>query len=130
MVKFIYQKKQELLTIGGIRMNAKELIGKQVMLKVNRKLGSKHPDCNLIYPMNYGYIPARVSGATKKLDAYILGIFEPLEVFEGTCIAVLHHFNNTDDKLVVVPDGKNYTDAQINALTEFQEKFFEHTIIR
>ena len=35
-----------------------------------------------------------------------------------------------DDKLIVVPDGKDYTDDQIDALTEFQEAYFEHIIIR
>ena len=111
-------------------MNAQDFIGKPVIIKMIQPLGSRHPSRNLISSTNYGYIPTIVSGNTKKLDAYVLGIFEPLEVFEGTCIAVLHHLHDNDDKLIVVPDGKNYTDAQINALTEFQEKFFEHKIIR
>ena len=111
-------------------MSAKDFIGKSVNIKVNQPLGSKHPIRNIIYSTNYGYIPAILSGNGKKLDAYVLGIFEPLEVFQGTCIAVIHRLNFNDDKLIVVPSGKNYTDAQINALTEFQEKFFEHKIIR
>ena len=35
-----------------------------------------------------------------------------------------------DDKLIVVPENVNYTDDAIEALTEFQERFFEHVIIR
>ena len=38
------------------------------------------------------------------------------------------YFN--DDKLVVTKDGRNYTDDQIRALTEFQEKYFESVIVR
>ena len=60
----------------------------------------------------------------------ILGVFEPLDTFDGICIAVLHRLNENDDKLIVVPEGKNYTDEQIDCLTEFQEKFFNHIIIR
>ena len=34
------------------------------------------------------------------------------------------------NKLIVVRDGKNYTDDQIRALTEFQEQWFKSEIIR
>ena len=85
---------------------------------------------NYIYPINYGYIPNTISGDGKELDVYILGIDKPLEEFEGKCIAVIHRINDDDDKLVVVPEGKNYTDEEIRVLTEFQERFFESIVIR
>ena len=110
--------------------NAKDFIGKKVTVKMDRPLGSKHPRWGFIYPVNYGYIPNTISGDDEELDAYVLGTFKPLETFNGTCIAVLHRLNDNDDKLIVVPEGKNYTNDQINALTEFQEKFFAHMIIR
>ena len=34
------------------------------------------------------------------------------------------------DKLVIVPQGKNYSNDAIEALIEFQEQYFEHIIIR
>lgn len=108
----------------------KNYIGKKVHVSADRKLGSKHPNWGFIYPVNYGYIPNTVSGDGEELDAYILGVFEPLDTFDGICIAVLHRLNENDDKLIVVPEGKNYTDEQIDCLTEFQEKFFNHIIIR
>jgi len=64
------------------------------------------------------------------LDAYILGIFEPLEDFSGQCIAIIHRLDDNDDKLVVTPAERNYTDEQIIALTEFQERFFKSVVIR
>ncbi|HNT78976.1 MAG TPA: inorganic pyrophosphatase, partial [Anaerolineae bacterium] len=64
------------------------------------------------------------------LDAYVLGVFEPLETFTGRCIAVIHRLDDDDDKLVIVPDGKPYTDDQILALTEFQERFFQPVVER
>ena len=109
-------------------MNARDFINQTVLLKISQPFGSKHPFWNFFYPINYGYLP--VDSGRKKLPAYILGIYEPVEVFEGPCIAVLHHLNDNNDKLIIVPNGKNYTDAQISALTEFQEKSFEHSIIR
>ena len=111
-------------------MDTKDFIGKKINVTVDRPLGSKHPNWDYLYLTNYGYIPNTISGDGEELDAYILGVFEPLESFEGICIAVLHRLNEDDDKLIIVPEGKNYTDEQIDCLTEFQEKYFEHTIIR
>jgi inorganic pyrophosphatase len=45
-------------------------------------------------------------------------------------ISYIHRTNDNDDKLIVVPDGKEYTDDMIRALTEFQEQYFESVIIR
>jgi inorganic pyrophosphatase len=110
--------------------NFKDFIGKKVNVTVDRPLGSKHPNWGFIYPNNYGYIPNTLSGDGEELDAYILGVFEPIKNFEGICIAVLHRLNEDDDKLIVVPANTNYTDEQIDALTEYQERFFKHIIIR
>lgn len=120
-----------IIMLGGSIMDiAKDFIGKKVHVTIDRKLGSKHPNWKFIYLNNYGYIPNTMSGDGEELDAYILGVFEPLETFDGICIAVLHRLNEDDDKLIVVPEGKNYTDEQIDCLTEYQERFFKHIIIR
>lgn len=111
-------------------MNTREYIGQTIKVKMDRQMGTKHPKHGFVYPVNYGYIPGTVSGDGEELDCYVLGVFEPLEEFEGECIAIIHRTNDNDDKLVVVPIGKEYDDSAINALTEFQERFFEHIIIR
>ncbi len=108
----------------------KDYIGKIVKVKMDRPLGSKHPKHGFVYPVNYGYIPNTVSGDGEELDAYVLGVHEPLDEFEGEVVAIIHRTNDDDDKLVVMPKGKNYTDDQIEALTEFQEQWFSHEIIR
>ena len=109
---------------------ASSCIGKIVEVEMDRPLGTRHPKHNFMYPVNYGYIPRTVSGDGEELDAYVLGVFEPLNNYIGKCIAVIHRTNDDDDKLVVVPEGKNYTDEEIRVLTEFQERFFESEIIR
>lgn len=111
-------------------MDVRSYIGKIVNVKMDRPMGTKHPKHGFVYPVNYGYIPNTVSGDGEELDCYVLGVFEPLEEFEGECVAIIHRTNDDDDKLVVVPIGKEYDDSDINALTEFQERFFEHIIIR
>lgn len=109
-------------------MNNKDYIGKIVEVKIDRVLGSKHPKHEFIYPLNYGYIPNTISGDGEELDCYVLGIFEPIKEFKGKCIAIIHRTN--DDKLIVVPEQSEYSNDAIDALVEFQERFFEHIIIR
>lgn len=109
---------------------SKEYLGKIVTVKMDRPLGTVHPNHGFIYEVNYGYIPNTVSGDGEELDAYVLGEHKPLEEFTGEVIAIIHRINDNDDKLVVMAKGRNYTDEQIRALTEFQEQWFKSEIIR
>lgn len=111
-------------------MDIKEYIGKKIDIKIDRELGSKHPKHSFIYPVNYGYVPNTISGDGEELDCYLLGVFEPVKEYTGKCIAIIQRTNDNDDKLVIVPDGKEYSDDAINALTEFQEQYFKHILIR
>lgn len=111
------------------KANYRDFLGKKVHVVMDRPMGSKHPKWNFIYSLNYGYIPNTISGDGDELDAYILGIFEPLKEFDGKCIAAIHRLNDDDDKLIIVPEGKVYSKEQIDALVEFQERFFEYEII-
>ena len=111
-------------------IESKPYIGKLVEVKIDRPMGSKHPKYGFIYPVNYGYVPNTISGDGEELDCYVLGVFEPLDKFKGKCIAVIHRINDNDDKLIIVPEEKDYSDDAIRALTEFQERFFESIIIK
>lgn len=110
--------------------NSKEFLNKLVTVKVDRKLGSRHPKHGFVYEVNYGYLPNTVSGDGEELDAYILGIDKPVDEFAGKVIAIIVRTDDDDDKLIVVPEGKTFTDEEIDSLTEFQEKWFKHKIIR
>ena len=104
-------------------------LGKQVMIVMDRPLGSKHPKHGFIYPVNYGYISGTVAGDGEEIDAYVIGEFEPLEKFEGYVIAIVERKNDVEDKLVVCKEKNKYTKEQIKALIEFQERFFDSIII-
>ena len=104
-------------------------LNKEVLVKVDRKLGEKHPNFDYIYPVNYGYIPNTLSEDGEEIDVYILGIFYPVDEFKGICKAVISRYNDNENKLIVVPRDKSYSVEQVEALIEFQEKFFKHKII-
>lgn len=110
--------------------NSIDFLNKVINVKIDRPMGSKHPKHGFIYPVNYGYVPNTISDDGEELDCYVLGIYEPLETFTGKCIAIIHRTNDNNDKLIVVPENKTFTDDEIRALTAFQERFFESEIIR
>ncbi len=70
-------------------------------VEIDRSLGTRHPEWGFIYPVNYGFVPNQPASDGDALDAYVL-----------------------------VPEGVEYTDAQVMALLEFQERFFESTTLR
>lgn len=107
-----------------------DFLNKIVDVVIDRPLGSSHPTHNFLYEVNYGYIPSTISGDGEELDAYVLGIDEPLKVFRGRVIAVIERLDEVDDKLIVVEDGVNFSDEEIEKLVNFQEKWKRHTILR
>lgn len=111
-------------------MKNEEYLGKILKVKIDRPLGSKHPKHGFEYPINYGYIPNTISGDGEELDCYVLGIDYPIKEYEGKCIAIVHRLNDDDDKLIIVPEGKEYTDDEIIKATYFQEQYFKSEIIR
>ena len=104
-------------------------LGKTVKVKIDRKIGSKHPNpkYKTVYPVNYGFIPGTHSEVdNEEIDAYVLGPKEPLEEFEGKVIAIIQR-KDSEIKLVVT-DGKDYTIEEIKELTYFQEKYHQSEI--
>ncbi|GKX28322.1 inorganic pyrophosphatase [Vallitalea longa] len=107
----------------------KQYLGEKVKVNMDRPLGSRHPKCEMIYPINYGYVPNTVSGDGMEIDAYVIGEFEPVNAYEGYVIAVIKRLNDKEDKLVVCKQLDKYNKYQIEALVEFQERFFQSEII-
>ena len=106
------------------------MIGKIVKVIVERPLGSSHPEySDLIYSVNYGYIPGLLAPDGEEQDAYVLGVDEPVTEFVGKVIAVIHRLNDVEDKWVVAPENKTFSKDEIADLVAFQEKFFDVEIL-
>lgn len=109
---------------------AQNYLGKEVKVVIDRSLGSKHPKHDFIYEVNYGYIEGVIAPDGEDLDAYVLGINEPVKEYTGICIAIAHRKDNDDDKLIVIPKGMDIDNDKIMELINFQEKWFDTEIIR
>ena len=106
------------------------MIGDIVTVTVDRPLGSYHPEHNdMYYPVNYGYIEGIMAPDGEEQDAYILGVDVPVEEFIGRVIAVIHRFNDVEEKWVVAPEGVSFTKDEIAEQVRFQEQYFQTEII-
>ncbi len=105
-------------------------MGKEIEVVIDRPIGSKHPKHGFVYEANYGYVSNTTSPDGEELDAYYLGTNKPLKKAKGVCIAIIHRTDDDDDKLIVVPNGVELTDEEIDKQTKFQEQWFRHEIIR
>lgn len=48
-----------------------EYLGKEVDVIIDRPLGSKHPEYDYYYSVNYGFLPNTVNGDNEEIDAYV-----------------------------------------------------------
>lgn len=107
------------------------MLGKTVTVTVDRPLGTYHPNHkDIYYPINYGYIEGIIAPDGEEQDAYIIGVDEPVEKFTGTIIAIIHRFNDVEEKWVVAPKGTSFSKDEIWELVKFQEQYFESEILK
>ena len=105
------------------------MLNKLVTVTVDRPLGSfhpKHPD--LYYPVNYGYIKGVMAPDGEEQDAYILGISEPVAEFTGRVIAIIHRYDDIEEKWVVAPESMRISTDEIMQQVSFQEQFFQSEV--
>ena len=106
------------------------MIGRTVNVIVDRPLGTchpKHPD--IVYPVNYGYVPGVIAPDGEEQDAYILGVDCPVDQFTGKVIAVIHRWDDIEEKWVVAPEGITFTEEDIKKRVAFQERYFRSEVI-
>lgn len=105
------------------------MLGKIVTVTVDRPLGSYHPKHkDIYYSLNYGYIPGIFAADGEEQDAYILGENEPVKEFTGKVVAIIHRFDDVEEKWVVAPEGASFTREEIAQLVAFQEQYFQTEI--
>ena len=109
---------------------ARQFLGKKITVTIDRKLGSKHPEWDFEYLVNYGYIDGVIAPDGEGLDVYLLKVDVPVDTCKGIVVAIVHRLDDDDDKLVVLPKGETISDAEIETQVEFQEKWLKHQIIR
>ena len=105
------------------------MIASTVRVIVDRPLGSVHPKHkDIVYAINYGYIPGVMGGDGEDQDVYILGVEEPLTRFTGRIIAAVRRRDDNEDKLVAAPEGISFSASEITDRIRFTEQYFDTTL--
>ena len=105
------------------------MIGSRVTVKIDRPMGSYHPKHkDIYYPINYGYIEGIVAPDGEEQDAYILGVDGPVREFTGIVIAIIHRYDDVEEKWVVAPENVKFTAKEIEQQVSFQEQYFKTEI--
>lgn len=102
-------------------------LGKTVTVGIDRPIGYAHKK-DIVYPINYGFIPGVLGGDDEELDVYLLGVDEPVEEYTAKIIAIVHRENDVEDKLVAAPEGMKFAQAEITEAVHFQEKYYDSHI--
>ena len=106
-----------------------EMLGRTVTVTVDRPYGSLHPHYpDTEYPCNYGYVEEVLAGDGEFQDAYIIGVYEPVEQFTGVVTAIIYRRNDSESKWVVTKDGTCSKQEVIDAVGEL-EQYFDTRII-
>ena len=102
-------------------------LGKTVHIEIDRPVGYVHhkEKYDLIYPINYGYIPGVLGGDAEELDVYLLGVYEPMKEYDAHIIGAVYRTDDVEDKLVGAPVGMTFTREEIEAAVRFQEQYHE-----
>lgn len=105
------------------------MIGDIVKVMVDRPIGSYHPrHKDIYYPINYGYVEGVMAPDGEEQDAYILGINEPVKEYVGKVIAIVHRFDDIEEKWIVAPKNVSFTLDEIMEQVKFQEQYFKSEI--
>ena len=97
---------------------------------VDRPLGSCHPQHpDIVYPVNYGFIPGIIAADGEEQDAYIMGVDDPVDEYTGKLIAVIRRWDDVEDKWVIAPEGACFTKEDIERAVLFQEQYFRSEVI-
>lgn len=108
----------------------KENLGKVINVIVEHTIGEPHslyPDIQ--YLCNYGYVEEVLKNEGEFQNAYIYGVDEPINSFEGIVIAIIYRKGFDDAQWVVSKVGQTIKHDEIKKLVGFQEQFYETQFI-
>ena len=107
-------------------------LGRVCRVVVDRPLGSAHPEHpDIVYSVNYGYLPGTRAPDGEPLDVYVLGASGPLSECVVAIVAIVRRRDDAEDKLVgVVDTSATWSAETIAEAVRFQEQYFDSWIER
>ena len=107
------------------KLKLDDWVGRTVDVVIDRPMGSTHPrHSDIVYPINYGYVPGTKAPDGHPIDAYVLGADYPLRRCSAKVIVIMRRRDDVEDKLIVALSGE-WTKASNLESTAFQEQWFD-----
>ncbi|MBP3891176.1 MAG: hypothetical protein J6D29_03305 [Solobacterium sp.] len=102
-----------------------DALGKSVRVIVDHPYGSFHPHYpDVLLPCNYGYIEDNLWEERDLQNAYVYGVDEPIETFEGIVIGILYRKEDSHSWWIVadkMPDDKQDVIDTIGPLEQYYD---------
>ncbi len=100
-------------------------LGKTVSIEIDRPIGHLHRKgaYELLYPINYGFLPGVLGGDGEELDVYLLGVDVPVKTYTAEVVGAVWRSDDVEDKLIAAPVGMRFTKAQLEEAVRFQEQY-------
>ncbi len=95
------------------------MLGRYVRVNVTNPINSTDGFSDFEYKLNFGSVEGIKSFSTKFKGAYIVGVEEPVNRFDGRVIAILKNKKTSESVLVVAPKEGFFIDAQIKEALSF-----------
>ena len=115
------------MTFEERKRQVRGYLGQLVTIEIDRPIGYVHckkDAVQLVYPINYGYIPGVLGGDGEELDVYLLGVEQPVERYTCRVVGIVHRANDVEDKLIAAPDGMHFSAEQMRRAVHFQEQYY------
>ena len=109
------------------RPDLRPYLGQTVTISIDRSIGYVHHkgEKTLVYPINYGYIPDVLGGDGEELDVFLLGVDHPVETYTGRIIGIVYRADDVEDKLIMAPEGMDFSVEEMTEAVYFQEKYYD-----
>ena len=109
------------------RPDLRPYLGQTVTIDIDRPIGYIHHkgEKTLVYPINYGYIPGVLGGDGEELDVFLMGVDHPVQTYTGVIIGIVYRADDVEDKLVMAPEGMDFSAEEMTKAVYFQEKYYD-----
>lgn len=114
------------------RPDVKQYLGRELRIEIDRPIGFVHKTSggnDIVYTVNYGYIPGVMGGDGEEQDVYLLGVDSPVETYTGVIVGAVMRDDDDEDKLIMAPAGRRYSVREMEAAVAFQEMYHVSHVI-
>ncbi|MCM1195041.1 MAG: hypothetical protein NC099_02645 [Corallococcus sp.] len=108
-----------------------QILGRGVTVDIDRPVGCAHPVYeHIALEVNCGSVRGQICLDGSCQCAFVLGVEEPLDVFEGTVSAVICRGEDDENIWIVTPENYAVTQEEVLSKTHFEDENYAVELLR